>query len=193
MRNWKNISLIALQNDEGLLTQFYNDFKEAFGEPCRQCKGKLRSYFIQLTQKPNTMNTRTCIMKPNINVYVRSRHIHVNEKNITDEVAREMLEANPKAIKFFIRAPDDLSESEKAEEAETEQTDTEGANESETASEQSEDGFRDELIALPSIGEATADKIIADYPNKDILTAALNAKELEYSGGVMDAIISYCS
>jgi hypothetical protein len=107
MRNWSGISLRELKSDANLLREFYDDYRAIFGEVCKSCESKLNLYFKKLNNhKPNKMSaSRTCKLKPNLNIYIRADHRFYNAATITDEAAAKFIAQHSKNKDKFLVLP----------------------------------------------------------------------------------------
>ncbi|GAF88873.1 unnamed protein product [marine sediment metagenome] len=178
MRDWRKVNEGMLKVSDSLLAEFLRDYKLRFGEMCPSCKNKLPLYLKKLINYKK-MTEKTCVMKPNAKIYYRPHQTHYFEFNITDEIALEMLELNPKYAKFFIVLP---AQGKKAPAVEKPIVDNPVEKAVDKIAEEILSAtavYEKELVSLAGIGKKTVEKIVAVSSNKVDLSKALDAGTLE--------------
>lgn len=179
IKELQNIGIDNILRDKDLTRKFVKVANKYLPEFCVTCNHVLRDKFYQLINHKNPIDMSKSKFKLKkgtvISMTTEDWKEDITEVTITDEKAKKMLALSAAYIRYFDEAPN----MDKYLEAVKSNTPVE-----------KETSYRDNLIALKGIGEATADKIIENYATEADLDKAVNeGQDMEFlSEGAQEAL-----
>ena len=167
----KEAGIDKILNDPELRALFHETATRILGQNCLNCEGKIReNYNLLINKNNNEMVESKYALNLNDVIIMNAPDWKedLSNANMTDSKAESLLNRNLKYIFRFAKAPDLEELKIKAEEGVRTLAQARGKQRS-----NQELSYFDQLIALPKIGKATAEKIEKAFPNKESLKDGL--------------------
>lgn len=146
--------------------------EEKFGSSCLNCTNKLKSQYREMFKTENMGQYK---LKPGSVIHMTSDDWKgdIGNGNLTDEIAEKLLNRNLKYISYFSEAPNIERLRKGVQEGVRTLNELVGVEDI-----VHEETYLNELIAIAGIGQILAEKLVANFPTKDVL---LDAVEHEVS------------